>query len=113
MGLEEKLKLLPEQPGVYLMKDRLDNIIYVGKAINLKNRVRSYFRSQDMPPKVQAMLKRVHDFEYIVTGSDIEALALECNFIKKHQPRYNILLRDDKQYPYLKLTVNEKFRDCW
>lgn len=109
MDLDKKLDLVPEQPGVYLMKDRLDNIIYVGKAVNLKSRVRSYFRSHDHPPKVRAMLKQVRDFEYIVTGSEIEALALECNFIKSHQPRYNILLRDDKQYPYLKLTLNEKF----
>ncbi len=109
MDLEKKLELLPEQPGVYLMKDRLENIIYVGKAVNLKNRVRSYFRSHDHPPKVKAMLEHVQDFEYIVTGSEIEALALECNFIKSHQPHYNILLRDDKQYPYLRLTVNEKF----
>lgn len=109
MELKQKLDLVPEQPGVYLMRDQLNNIIYVGKAANLKNRVRSYFRTQNHPAKVRAMLKQVHDFEYIVTNSEIEALALECNFIKKHHPRYNILLRDDKQYPYLKLTLNETF----
>ncbi|HHY93109.1 MAG TPA: excinuclease ABC subunit UvrC, partial [Firmicutes bacterium] len=109
MDLEKKLELLPEQPGVYLMKDRRGEIIYVGKAVNLKNRVRSYFKSHDHAPKVRAMLQHVADFEYIVTDSEVEALALECNFIKKEHPRYNILLRDDKQYPYLKLTVNEEF----
>ncbi len=109
MDLEKKVELLPEQPGVYLMKDHRDNIIYVGKAVNLKNRVRSYFRGQDHPAKVKAMLEHVQDFEYIVTSSEIEALSLECNFIKTHQPRYNILLRDDKQYPYLKLTLNEEY----
>lgn len=109
MDLEKKLELLPERPGVYLMKDRRGEIIYVGKAVNLKNRVRSYFKSHDHAPKVRAMLEHVADFEYIVTDSEVEALALECNFIKKEHPRYNILLRDDKQYPYLKLTVNEEF----
>lgn len=109
MDLEKKLELLPERPGVYLMKDRRGEIIYVGKAVNLKNRVRSYFKSHDHAPKVRAMLQHVADFEYIVTDSEIEALALECNFIKKEHPRYNVLLRDDKQYPYLKLTLNEEF----
>ncbi|HHV58559.1 MAG TPA: excinuclease ABC subunit UvrC [Firmicutes bacterium] len=109
MDLEKKLELLPERPGVYLMKDRRGEIIYVGKAVNLKSRVRSYFKSHDHAPKVRAMLEHVADFEYIVTDSEVEALALECNFIKKEHPRYNILLRDDKQYPYLKLTVNEEF----
>jgi excinuclease ABC subunit C len=109
MDLDKKLELLPERPGVYLMKDRRGEIIYVGKAVNLKNRVRSYFKTHDHAPKVRAMLEHVADFEYIVTDSEVEALALECNFIKKEHPRYNILLRDDKQYPYLKLTVNEEF----
>lgn len=103
--LEEKLSLLPEQPGVYLMKDDKGRIIYVGKAINLKNRVRSYFQSsRNHSPKVLALVDRIAGLEYIITASEIEALILECNLIKKHRPKYNISLRDDKTYPYIKMT---------
>lgn len=108
--IEEKLQLLPERPGVYLMKDEAGTIIYVGKAIILKNRVTQYFRQNHQhAPKVRAMVERIADFEIIITGSEVEALILECNLIKKHRPKYNISLKDDKMYPYLKVTVQEKF----
>lgn len=110
MALTEKLALLPTQPGVYIMKDRDDQIIYIGKAISLKNRVRSYFnQSGQKHPKVKAMVQHIADFEYIITDSELEALILECNLIKKHRPKYNILLKDDKHYPYLKVTLQEDF----
>ncbi len=108
--LEEKLKTLPDSPGVYLMKNAQGKIIYVGKAIVLKNRVRQYFHSnKNHSAKVQAMVSKIVDFETIVTASEVEALILECNLIKKHRPRYNICLKDDKSYPYLKLTLAEDF----
>lgn len=108
--VEEKLKLLPDSPGVYLMKDAQGKIIYVGKAIVLKNRVRQYFQSgKNHTPKVRAMVSHVADFETIMTHSEVEALILECNLIKKHRPRYNISLKDDKSYPYVKVTVQEPF----
>ena len=108
--LLEKVNHLPDKPGVYLMKDAQDRIIYVGKAVVLKNRVRSYFQSsRNHSPKVLAMVSRIVNLEYIVTASEIEALILECNLIKKHRPKYNISLRDDKTYPYIKVTTNEEF----
>lgn len=108
--IEEKLQLLPQQPGVYLMKDSGGKIIYVGKAVILKNRVRSYFQSnKNHSAKVKSMVAKIEDFEYIITGSEIEALILECNLIKKHRPKYNISLKDDKSYPYVKVTVNEAY----
>lgn len=107
---EEKLKTLPDSPGVYIMKDAAGKIIYVGKAVVLKNRVRQYFHSnKNHGAKVKAMVAKIADFETIVTASEVEALILECNLIKKHRPRYNICLKDDKSYPYLKLTLAEKF----
>ncbi len=110
MALTEKLSLLPTQPGVYIMKNRDDQIIYIGKAVSLKNRVRSYFnQSGQKHPKVKAMVQHIADFEYIITDSELEALILECNLIKKHRPKYNILLKDDKHYPYLKITLQEDF----
>ncbi|WP_435619678.1 excinuclease ABC subunit UvrC [Thermoanaerobacterium thermosulfurigenes] len=110
MNIEEKLKLLPDKPGVYIMKDSSGKIIYVGKAVILKNRVRQYFQNQsNQLPKVRTMVKHVADFEYIVTDTELEALILECNLIKKHKPKYNILLKDDKNYPYIKITVNEDY----
>lgn len=106
----EKLKHLPEQPGVYVMKDEQGRIIYVGKAVVLKNRVRSYFQSsRNHSPKVKAMVARISDFEYIVTATEMEALILECNLIKQHRPKYNISLRDDKSFPYIKVTLHEAF----
>lgn len=108
--LLEKLNHLPDKPGVYLMKDNQDRIIYVGKAVVLKNRVRSYFQSsRNHSTKVQAMVARIVNLEYIVTASEIEALILECNLIKQHRPKYNISLKDDKTYPYIKVTTNEEF----
>ena len=109
-NIREELQNLPEQPGVYLMNDKNDTIIYVGKAKILKNRVRQYFQnSANHTPKVRAMVSNIEYFEYIVTDTEIEALALECTLIKKHRPKYNILLKDDKQYPYLKVTINEEW----
>ena len=106
----EKLKLLPDKPGVYIMKNAEGRIIYVGKAIVLKNRVRQYFQSgKNHSPKVRAMVSHIADFEIIMTASEVEALILECNLIKKHRPRYNISLKDDKSYPYIKVTVQEEF----
>ncbi|MBR6905890.1 MAG: excinuclease ABC subunit UvrC, partial [Selenomonadaceae bacterium] len=108
--VEEKLRLLPDSPGVYLMKDARGKIIYVGKAVVLKNRVRQYFqRNKGHTPKVRAMVEKIADFETIMTGSEVEALILECNLIKKHRPRYNISLKDDKSYPYVKVTLQEEF----
>ena len=108
--IEEKLSLLPNKPGVYIMKNSKNDIIYVGKATILKNRVRSYFRaSGQVVPKVRVMAAQIVDFEYIVTANEMEALILECNLIKKYRPRYNIMLRDDKSYPYLKLTMAEEY----
>lgn len=110
MDIQDKLRLLPDKPGVYLMKNADGDIIYVGKAVSLKSRVRSYFQSSRAhSPKVRSMVAQVEDFEYILTDSEIEALILECNLIKKHRPRYNVRLKDDKSYPYLKLTVDEEF----
>ena len=108
--VREKLKLLPENPGVYIMKNAAGKIIYVGKAVVLKNRVRQYFQSQrNHTPKVRAMVANVADFEFIMTASEVEALILECNLIKKHRPRYNISLKDDKSYPYVKVTLQDAF----
>lgn len=107
---EYQLKILPEAPGVYLMRNNLGEVIYVGKAKILKNRVRQYFQSsKGHSEKVKAMVKNIAEFEYIVTDSEMEALILECNLIKKYSPRYNILLKDDKHYPFIKITINEEF----
>ncbi len=108
--IEEKLKTLPDSPGVYLMKNSEGKIIYVGKAKILKNRVRQYFQAnKNHSVKVKAMVAKIADFETIITASEVEALILECNLIKKYRPRYNVCLKDDKSYPYLKLTLNEDF----
>ncbi|WP_347490172.1 excinuclease ABC subunit UvrC [Desulfoscipio sp. XC116] len=108
--MREKLAQLPESPGVYLFRDDGGQIIYVGKAVSLKHRVRSYFSAAaERNAKVRAMMERARDFEYITTDSEVEALILESNLIKEHRPRYNVYLKDDKSYPYIKLTVNEQF----
>lgn len=108
--IQNALAVLPEKPGVYLMHDAEGKVIYVGKAVVLKNRVRSYFRNlASHTPKVKAMVAKIADIETIVTSSEVEALILECNLIKKYRPRYNIMLKDDKTYPYLKVTVNEDY----
>ncbi len=107
--INEKLKTLPDKSGVYIMKSASGEIIYVGKAKNLKNRVRSYFKSHNHPPKVSSMIANVDSFEYIMTDSELEALVLENNLIKENMPKYNILLKDDKTYPFLKITVKELY----
>ena len=109
-NIEEELKKLPASPGVYIMHDRHDEIIYVGKAISLKNRVRQYFQeSRSKTAKIEKMVSRIARFEYIITDSELEALVLECNLIKEHRPRYNTMLKDDKTYPYIKVTMDEVF----
>lgn len=108
--IDEELKKLPEKPGVYLMHDKNDHIIYVGKAIVLKNRVRQYFqKSRNVSPKIARMIEQIAWFEYIVTDSELEALVLECNLIKEHNPKYNTMLKDGKSYPFLKATVSEEY----
>lgn len=108
--IEEELKKLPSLPGVYMMHDRHDTIIYVGKAISLKNRVRQYFqKSRNLGIKKEQMVEQIERFEYIVTDSELEALVLESNLIKEHKPKYNTMLKDDKNYPFIKVTVGETF----
>ena len=108
--IEEELKKLPAQPGVYIMHDDKDEIIYVGKAVSLKNRVRQYFQSsRTKTAKIEKMVSHIARFEYILTDSELEALVLECNLIKEHRPRYNTMLKDDKTYPYIKVTVSEEY----
>ncbi len=107
---DEELKKLPGKPGVYLMHGQKDEIIYVGKAISLKNRVRQYFQnSRNLTPKIRQMVSHISRFEYIITDSELEALVLECNLIKEYRPKYNTMLTDDKTYPYIKVTVNEDY----
>ena len=109
-NIQEELKKLPARPGVYLMHDERDEIIYVGKAISLKNRVRQYFQSsRNKGVKIERMVTHIRRFEYIVTDSELEALVLECNLIKEHHPKYNTMLMDDKAYPFIKVTMNEPF----
>ena len=104
--IEQKLKTLPDNPGVYLMKNSSGKIIYVGKAVVLKNRVRQYFRKTDKAARIENMVSLIDDFEYIITDTEDEALILECTLIKKYKPKFNVLLKDDKTYPYIK--VGEK-----
>ena len=109
-NIQEELKKLPDKPGVYLMHDQNDTIIYVGKAVNLNNRVRSYFREKiGRGPKIDKMVSLIDRFEYIITDTELEALVLENNLIKEYRPKYNTMLRDDKTYPYIKVTVNEPY----
>ena len=108
--IEEELKKLPGKPGVYIMHGEKDEIIYVGKAVSLKNRVRQYFQSsRNKGAKIEQMVTHITRFEYIVTDSELEALVLECNLIKEHRPKYNTMLKDDKTYPFIKVTVNEPY----
>ena len=107
--IQEELKKIPDNPGVYQMKNEFGEIIYVGKAKNLKKRVRQYFQSKNHTPKIEAMIRNIAEFEYIIVDNEVEALILEANLIKKHRPKYNTLLRDDKQYPYIKISVQEKY----
>lgn len=109
-NIEEELKKLPSNPGVYLMHDSKDEIIYIGKAISLKNRVKQYFQSsRNKSVKIEQMVSKIERFEYIITDSELEALVLESNLIKEHRPRYNTMLKDDKSYPYIKVTVGEAY----
>ena len=107
--IKQKLQTLPTKPGVYIMRDVGGNIIYIGKAKNLKNRVSQYFRSSPKPSKVQAMVNNVDDFDYFIAMSELDALGLESNLIHKHQPFYNILLKDGKAFPYIKIDLKEVF----
>ena len=108
-NIEEELKKLPGKPGVYIMHDKDDNIIYVGKAISLKNRVRQYFRKNNKTARIEKMVSLVDHFEYIVVENEAEALILECNLIKKNRPKFNVLLKDDKTYPYIKIDINAPY----
>ena len=107
--VEAELKKLPKSPGVYLMHDGDDVIIYIGKAVNLFNRVHSYFRKTAKTEKIKRMVAQIAWFEYILTDSELEALVLENNLIKEHRPKYNTMLKDDKTYPYIKVTVGEQY----
>ncbi len=107
--IEEELKKLPEKPGVYLMKDKDDTVIYVGKAVILKNRVRQYFRKNNKTARIEKMVSLIDHFEYIVVGNEDEALILECNLIKKYRPKFNVLLKDDKTYPYIKIDIKSDY----
>ena len=108
-NIEEELKKLPDKPGVYIMHDKNDNIIYVGKAVVLKNRVRQYFRKTNKTPRIEKMVSLIDHFEYIVTDNEQEALILECNLIKKNMPKFNVLLKDDKTYPYIKIDITSDY----
>ena len=108
-NVEEQLKMLPDKPGVYIMRDIEDKIIYVGKAVNLKNRVRSYFRKTEKTERIKRMVSLIDHFEYIVVDNEAEALILECNLIKKNRPRFNVLLKDDKTYPYIKIDIKSDY----
>ena len=109
-NIQEELKKLPDQPGVYIMHDARDAIIYIGKAVSLRKRVHQYFQaSHDEGIKKAQMVKQIVRFEYIITDSELEALVLECNLIKEHRPKYNTMLRDDKTYPYIRVTLGEDF----
>ena len=112
-NIEQELKKLPDKPGVYIMHDKDDKIIYVGKAISLKNRVRQYFRKTNKTKRIENMVSLIDHFEYIVTDNESEALILECNLIKKNMPKFNVLLKDDKTYPYIKVNVKEEYPDVY
>jgi len=108
-NIEEELKKLPNKPGVYIMKDKDDKILYVGKAVILKNRVRQYFRKNNKTARIEKMVSQVDHFEYIITDNEAEALILECNLIKKNRPKFNVLLKDDKTYPYIKIDIKSDY----
>ncbi|MGN1270312.1 MAG: excinuclease ABC subunit UvrC [Clostridia bacterium] len=112
-NIEEELKKLPDKPGVYIMHDKDDKIIYVGKAVSLKNRVKQYFRKNNKTKRIENMVSLIDHFEYIVTDNESEALILECNLIKKNMPKFNVLLKDDKTYPYIKVNTKSKFPNIY
>ena len=107
--IEAEIKKLPNKPGVYIMHDKDDTIIYVGKAISLKNRVRQYFRKNNKTARIERMVSLIDHFEYIVVDNEAEALILECNLIKKNRPKFNVLLKDDKTYPYIKIDLQSEY----
>ena len=109
VNIKKIISEMPEKPGIYIYRDKDKNVIYVGKAKKLKRRVSSYFNNSYHTVKTEKLVENICDLEYIVTDSEEEALILECNFIKRYRPKYNILLKDDKSYPYIKVTTNEKF----
>ena len=108
-NIEEELKKLPGKPGVYIMRDKDNNIIYVGKAVSLKNRVRQYFRKTNKTQRIEKMVSLIDHFEYIVVDNEAEALILECNLIKNNRPKFNVLLKDDKTYPYIKIDIKSDY----
>lgn len=108
-NIKEELKKLPAKPGVYIMRDKNNNIIYVGKAVILKNRVKQYFMKNNKTVRIQKMVSLIDHFEYIVTDNESEALILECNLIKKNMPKFNVLLKDDKTYPYIKIDMDSDY----
>ena len=112
-NIEEELKKLPSKPGVYIMHDKKDNIIYVGKAVSLKNRVRQYFRKNNKTERIKRMVSLIDHFEYIVVDNEAEALILECNLIKKNRPKFNVLLKDDKTYPYIKIDKKTDYPNVY
>ena len=112
-NLKEELKKLPEKPGVYIMRDKEDNILYVGKAVILKNRVKQYFQKNNKTARIEKMVKLIDHFEYIVTDNEAEALILECNLIKKNLPKFNVLLKDDKTYPYIKIDIKSDYPNVY
>lgn len=111
--IEEELKKLPHKPGVYIMHNKEDKIIYVGKAISLRNRVRQYFRKNKKSKRIENMVSLIDHFEYIVVDNEAEALILECNLIKKNRPKFNVLLKDDKTYPYIKINMKEDYPNIY
>ena len=112
-NIKEELKKLPAKPGVYIMKDKEDDILYVGKAVSLKNRVRQYFMKTNKTARIQKMVSLIDHFEYVVTDNEVEALLLECNLIKQNSPKFNVLLKDDKTYPYIKINIKEDFPNIY
>ena len=111
--IEEELKKLPGKPGVYIMRNKENEIIYVGKAVSLKNRVRSYFRKTNKTDRIKKMVSLIDHFEYIVVDNEAEALILECNLIKENRPKFNVLLKDDKTYPYIKIDVRTDYPNLY
>ena len=105
---KEIVEKIPFDPGIYIMKDEKDNIIYVGKAKSLRKRVRQYFNKTNKTIRIQNMVSKIRNIEYIVTANELEALVLECNYIKEFMPKYNVMLKDDKTYPYIKITIKEE-----
>ena len=111
--IEEELKKLPGKPGVYIMRNKENEIIYVGKAVSLKNRVRSYFRKTNKTDRIKKMVSLIDHFEYIVVDNEAEALILECNLIKENKPKFNVLLKNDKTYPYIKIDMRTDYPNLY